>query len=433
LKNILIIFIAKIYTMRNILTVFTILVLAVTSAHSQWVWTVYDTSNSALPHMAVSRVCEGQNGVIWAATYKGLVKIDGTNWTVYDSSSTGHALNNIFVMEYDKFNNYLWLATPYNLFRFDGNTWNHWYYGSLVGNAIDMAIQSDGTVWQAHYNWAVPGGISSFDGVSFTYYDTFNSPLPENEVYTIEVSPNDDVWVTTVSKGLVQISGGVNWTAYDTINSGIPSNYVRGVTADLTGLIWVYGFDDQSGYLYSFDGNSWNSIDTTACNVPSGGPSEMAIDQYNQKWIGSFSYGLKIIGDTTCLFYTTSNSPLISHAILDVLVASSGSVWLGTYFGGLIRIDIPVGLDEFETDNRFLVYPNPTSGYVTLEYILNGIDKVMLDVYDKLGKPVKTITFNPEDKQLSFSMAEFPPGIYTIKVMGDGKFIDAKKLCVYSR
>jgi len=84
-------------------------------------------------------------------------------------------------------------------------------------------------------------------------------------------------------------------------------------------------------------------------------------------------------------------------------------------------------------ERKIKLFPNPTSGDVTVEYTLNGIKSGLLEIYDMPGKLIRTIEMNPRDTQILFSMADHPPGIYTIKVIGDGRFIDAKKLCVFSR
>jgi ligand-binding sensor domain-containing protein len=413
--------------MKNILLIILILLVTQYSGYSQMVWTVYDTSNSILPNMVVGNVCEGQNGVIWVSTWNGLVEIDGTNWIFYDSSSTGHVLNNIFSMTYDKHNNMLWLSNPYNLFRFDGTTWMQWNYSVLVGNSFDIAIQSDGTVWQAHYNWPGPGGISSFNGVSFTYYDTFNSPMPSNFVYSIDVSSNDDVWITTDSSGLVKLSGGSNWTVFNTSNSGIPSNYVRCTAIDSSGLVWVYGYNDQetSGYLASFDGISWSGVDTNVCTVPVTGQGDIAIDQYNQKWFGTFGEGLNVYSDTTCIYYTTGNSPLPLNALTDVLIASNGTVWAGTFGGGLVRIDMPVGVEELNTDNNFKVFPNPSRGEIHLEF------PFIMNASFQLLDPRGVVVF---ESDVTGNLAKYPlvlplditNGLYICRVVSE-KFVHSEK------
>ncbi len=153
-------------------------------------WINYNASNSLIPHNTISQIVEDNSGNIWASSYAGLSKFDGVGWTVWDSTNTGIALNNLFGMTYDEANDYLWLATPGKLIRYDGTNWAFWSY---VPYAIDMSIDSFGNIWQAHYD----GGISKFDGFVFQFFDTTNSPLPNNLVWSIDVSPTNEVWVTS--------------------------------------------------------------------------------------------------------------------------------------------------------------------------------------------------------------------------------------------
>lgn len=403
-----------------------------TTALSQITWTIYDTSNSVLPHMIVSNVCEGDGGVIWAATNKGLVKIDGTNWTVYDTSGTGHSLSNLFSMAFDKTNNMLWISNPYNLFRFDGNTWMQWNYSALVGSSISIAIQSDGTVWQTHYNWPGPGGISSFDGNTFTYYNSFNSPLPENMVGHIAVDYNDDLWITTDTSGLVRFSGGTTWTVYDSSNTPVLSNSVRLIAFDTNNQLWVsgYHYPGPQPFLASFDGNTWVAFDTSTCSLGFINTMALTIDQANRKWIGFYYDGLKIIGDTTCLHYNSGNSPIPPYILNDILIASNGEAWIGTYGGGLVRINLPVGIEEYETENKVKVFPNPANESVTLTYQLNGMVCGVMTLFNHVGQEIIKYELESADNMLKFSTRQLVPGVYYVRIQQQTEIIDNLKLVI---
>jgi ligand-binding sensor domain-containing protein len=93
---------------------------------------------------------QGTNGLelIW-----GLAKFDGTNWTVYNTSSSGLPYNNVNAIVVDE----------------QGNKW--------IGTSI--------------------GGLAKFDGVNWTVYNTSNSGLPSNFVYTIAIDGQGNKWIGT--------------------------------------------------------------------------------------------------------------------------------------------------------------------------------------------------------------------------------------------
>jgi hypothetical protein len=79
---------------------------------------------------------------------------------------------------------------------------------------------------------------------------------------------------------------------------------------------------------------------------------------------------------------------------------------------------IPAGIFEAaDFDNKgiqVLVYPNPFSRYMTLEYKLNKPEKVILTVYDRLGRLIHT---NQEVQSQGMQIMRWnaeknPPGVY---------------------
>ncbi len=82
-----------------------------------------------------------------------MVKIDGNNWTIYDTTNTPLRGNSINPRTIDMFNN-LWVG---------------------VGGK----------------------GLAKYDGVNWTLYDTVNSGLPSNLVTDISVDMNNIKWIGT--------------------------------------------------------------------------------------------------------------------------------------------------------------------------------------------------------------------------------------------
>jgi len=102
---------------------------------------------------------------IWIATFFGLVKFDGTNWTVYNSSNSG-----------------------------------------LPGDIVHcIAIDDAGNKWIGLWG----DGLVKFDGNNWTVYTTKNSGLPCNSVSTIAIDRNGNKWIGTVDGLGIFREGGV--------------------------------------------------------------------------------------------------------------------------------------------------------------------------------------------------------------------------------
>ena len=132
-------------------------------------FTQYDTSNTPLPSGGMLDVEADPSGGIWVATYDGLVRFDGTTWTTYNQANTGMP-------------------------------------GPVVSDVARRP--SDGLIAIASYQggtWPYTGGVSTFDGTTWTHYTPENSPLTHWQVVAVEFDGNGNLWASALSEGVVQI------------------------------------------------------------------------------------------------------------------------------------------------------------------------------------------------------------------------------------
>jgi ligand-binding sensor domain-containing protein len=73
-------------------------------------WTVYNLSNSGLPHNLVLALAIDGSDNIWIGTWGGLTKFDGSNWTVYNTSNSGLPDNWVYALAIDGSDN-IWIGT----------------------------------------------------------------------------------------------------------------------------------------------------------------------------------------------------------------------------------------------------------------------------------------------------------------------------------
>lgn len=83
-------------------------------------WTVYNETNSGMPPSGgiddFPDLTLDQNGVIWLASYSGLIKYDGTDFTIYNTSNSDLPSNIVNVVEVDSANN-VWVGTENGLVK----------------------------------------------------------------------------------------------------------------------------------------------------------------------------------------------------------------------------------------------------------------------------------------------------------------------------
>jgi ligand-binding sensor domain-containing protein len=181
----------------------------------------FDASNSPLPDGSIgSVVADDDNpGFVWIGAQFGIAHTDGVTWEVYPRELLGLTLNSlgyhITCLEPDGAGA-LWVASGRGLFHFDPETlqYEQWTTAnSLLPsdeiNALELA--PDGSIWSSTFDstFPYPGGLTRFDGRTWTMYTTANSPLPHNQLSDLAARRTRDgyeMWVATASEGLAVIS-----------------------------------------------------------------------------------------------------------------------------------------------------------------------------------------------------------------------------------
>ena len=91
-----------------------------------------------------------------------------------------------------------------------------------------------------------------------------------------------------------------------------------------------------------------------------------------------------------------------------------------------------VSLDEIEKDALFNLYPNPSTGAVTLDYFIpQNAENQSISLYDATGKLVQKVDFTGEGQiQLNIDCSGFSNGVYQCVLVSDGEVLQQGKLVV---
>ena len=88
--------------------------------------------------------------------------------------------------------------------------------------------------------------------------------------------------------------------------------------------------------------------------------------------------------------------------------------------------NITTGVNEWG-DGHFTVYPNPTSGIVTLQLTPETCNlKPEIQIFDIYGKRLQIMPVRGERTQIDLS--SYAPGVYLIQLVGDGRVIGVRKV-----
>ena len=326
----------KLQPIRNLIAGIVCLVWACTGVRGQVSFTHIGLEDG-LSQSTVLSITQDVQGNMWFATFNGVNRFDGYDFTVY-RHETGNA-------------------------------------GSIGDNMV-YAVKADdkGGVWVGTNNW-----LSYYDADRDAFRN-YRCPQKEEDVRVMQIADVDD------SRLLVNTSAGLYvFHVADTsfVQSGLPADLFR---LEATAIyrskdslyigakdgLWMYSFASRTlEHLHALplgrkeiltllqhgnhlwigtEGDGLYRMDRTTRELrhyTAGGPDglssnfvrSLALDARNRLWVGTFT-SLDIYDEATGRFqvYTSNrrqNRSLSQSSIRSIFMDSQGGMWLGTYFGGL--------------------------------------------------------------------------------------------------
>lgn len=212
-------------------------------------WTLYNVSNSGLPHNTVTDIAIDESGNKWISTFGGgVAKFESTGWTVYNRSNSDLPDNNVRSIAIDDQGN-KWFSTMTAIAKYDGNAWTIYKYSTSIipyyndnGGIISITLDDHGNKWfgiSPDWDSGHPGGVVKFDDENWTVYTRSNSDLPFG-VFSAATDKTGDIWFATSywAEGALVKYNGSDWTVYDSENSGLPNDWINSVVIDEQGSKW---------------------------------------------------------------------------------------------------------------------------------------------------------------------------------------------------
>ena len=155
-------------------------------------------------------------------------------------------------------------------------------------------------------------------------------------VWDVKTDGHGWLWVTTDHDGLfvVDLAGRqmrqfLN-SKYD--DTTISDNTPRNIYIDDRGLVWIGTY--KNGI------NEYKEGLASIHSLPLGDINTVVEDRHGYYWLGSNTDGISVYDPRTnevVAHYTKDNSPMLGNIMVGSCLASDGSVWFGSYNGGLTR------------------------------------------------------------------------------------------------
>lgn len=392
-------------------------------------FTMHTSANSALPPGKVVDMALDEAGTLWITTLRGgLTSFDGTNWTWYNSENSDLPHN--WLLSLLIHDGTIWIGSAHSgLISFDGSTWQTFSFADelypddhpfppneppLRSLAVDsggtiwigtvLLVSFDGTTFELHdypdegstrqirslaidaagtkWTATLDGQFGSFDGTTWTLFDSTNSEISDHHAQTIFIAENGTKWIGT-DDCLIAYDN-INWTLYDTENSDIIGNSVTSVLMGMGGVLWT-GTDNGLSSYYT---NSWTEHTTSPTGLPSSHIQSVAIDASGTKWFGTED-GVASFDGQNWTSFTTYNSDIPTTGVSSIAVGDDQRVWMGTGGKGLMEYDgtswflqSPTLLDSFQVGMASLAVDGSNAvwfGAVEYGYCNTGLGIVSYD------------------------------------------------------
>jgi len=275
--------------------------------------------------------------------------------------------------------------------------------GCSVNDALAIEIDPQGLIWTVHAT-SVGGGLTVLDpmGTPMDPSDdrcrtitANNSNLPTNNVRSIAVDLDGNVWVGT-SQGIVLFECGAS--AFD--------------TEICPGRLPIATADDFGGFL----------LETEEIR-------SITVDGGNRKWIGTSggAYLLSADGEEQLLFFDQGNSPLLDNIVRDIAIhPTTGVVYFGTELGIIsFRAEATAAQDR-RFANELTIFPNPVEPGEQSPIAINGLARnARVKITDISGKLVAEGTAT--GGQFVWSGTDYngrrvTSGVYLVMASTNGRF-----------
>lgn len=227
-------------------------------------WIHYDSSNSGLLDNYITGFAIEPDGTSWISNFAGVQSFDGIAWTIYNSSNSP-------IPDYTNYKSItvddsggVWVG---GRFLFDGNNWTTFDspYASGYGYITSIDFETNGTVWEGSEDeswYPGPTGLQSFDGLTWTTFNTWDSGLPNDQVTSLVIDSSDNKWIGTWN-GIAKFENNI-WTVFNTTNSNLESNFINSIAMDSIELMW-FATDNGLALLNTENTNSENISCSNSC------------------------------------------------------------------------------------------------------------------------------------------------------------------------
>jgi ligand-binding sensor domain-containing protein/serine phosphatase RsbU (regulator of sigma subunit) len=286
------------------------------------------TNDNGLPSNIVNAIIQTQDGYIWAATYDGLIRFDGINFTLFDRSNTKSFRTNSFVSLYETpEDSTLWIGSEGSgLLAYKNGEFRNYDVENGTTGRIDYIYKSPKGKFLIGTRGA---GVYELVGKKLQPYANFPY-LKDNVKCIVADKENSAIWFGCEGVGLVKQEG-EKYKIYTSLD-GLPDNKINSLFWDNKGQLWV-GTSTGTVILDT----KTNKI--TPLSFLQGSLTHKILqDGLGDFWLATNKGLVRLKADLKTYEILDETNGLYNKWVRDIIFDKEGSMWLASYRGGLSRM-----------------------------------------------------------------------------------------------
>lgn len=396
-----------------------------------------DGDSTSLSNNVVISILKDSSGRLWVGTADGLNLFNSEKGSFkhyfYNSGDPNSLSNNVIRAVHEDYEGNIWVGTYGGINRYRDKTDDFISYQHDNNNPATIASNNVMVIKQVKERelwlgtWG-GGGLSKLDtstGLSTNY------SLPDNRTYSLNMQNEDVIYVGTWGGGLIRYNpkeeGSKQYLHVANKTTSISHNIVYSMFKDKSGVFWIGTHGGGLNKMKETDNDFqfWTNNPNDPFSINSGRIDKVFIDSKGILWIGTYNGGLNRINDgmDRVIHYThdpdqpgtisndiindisedsrnnlliatnsglnrynplsdsferwfskDSDIPLPDQIVYALQEDTDGTLWVGTYNGGLMHYDYKKDKADYYAND----YADPNSLSDNLVY------KIFIDSYNNL-------------------------------------------------
>lgn len=251
-------------------------------------------------------------------------------WALYTTKNTllsSDTINDVIITPQDV----VWLCTYNGVIKGENGSWkifNSQNSGLFCDTAYDVTYDNTNKVWVS-----TPRGAAFFNGTEWDSLTASNSGLPPYEVTKVLQDSDGTYWIITRGGGVVRKDGD-QWTIFNALNSLLPSSFCNDMAIDRYDNVWVGVGTALAKWEAATE--QWTIYSSLNSGLSSA-PWRIAVDRSNMIWISEDSCVQRFDG-VSWLTYDETTSPVLFEGADEIVVDNYGNIWFGSPTG-LVKYD----------------------------------------------------------------------------------------------